>query len=114
MNKRIVFRNMEHSDIMENHANEQLHKVEDFLSHEPDPIYIDLFLEPSHVHAHHRVELNVKSPHYERTIHKEGPQFYQVLDHVIDVMYRALLDDKERRIDSLKQMGRHDEFKKQR
>ena len=30
MNKRIVFRNMEHSDVMEEYANEQLEKIVDF------------------------------------------------------------------------------------
>ena len=36
------------------------------------------------------------------------------LDRVIDVMYKELLNEKQRHIDEKKMRGRHDEFKKQR
>lgn len=115
--KRITFRHMEHSAAMEQHANQQLAKIEEFLSNEPTPIYIDLIFEPSHVHEHHKVELRVKTPHYElySTYEKQGMNFYEVLDHVIDVMYRELHEQKKRlKKDGPKTIGRHEEFKKQR
>jgi len=114
MNKRIVFRNMDHSDPIEAHAHQQLEKIVTFLENEPDPVTIDVYLEPSKVHSHHRVELRIKSPNYSRTSSYEGSEFYKVLDRVIDVMYHLLREDKEKRHDKLKQVGRHDEFKKQR
>ena len=114
MHKRITFRNMDHSSVMEDYANQQLAKVVDFLEHEESPRYIDLVLEPSKVHSHHRVELRIKSPNYERISNYEGTDFYDVLDRVIDVMYRELHEDKKRRNDHLKEVGRHDDFKKQR
>jgi len=116
MHKRITFRNMEHSEVMEDYANQQLKKIEEFLSNEPTPVYIDLVLEPSKVHEHHRVELRVKSPNYERisNYEHEGMDFYDVLDRVIDVMYRGLHEDKKRLNDKKKTAGRHDEFKKER
>ena len=114
MNKRITFRSMDHSDLIEQHANKQLAKVEDFLRNEPTPIYIDLVLEPSKVHAHNKVELRVKSPHYELYVTHEGPDFYAVLDHVIDVMYYDLHKQKQKEVDMRKQRGRHEDFKKQR
>jgi len=116
MHKRITFRNMDHSSVMEQYANQQLAKVEGFLENEPTPVYIDLIFEPSKVREHHRIELRVKSPNYDRISNYEyqGEDFYDTLDRVIDVMYNELHEDKKRRIDERKMQGRHDEFKKQR
>ncbi len=116
MNKKITFRDMTHSKMMEDHANQQLAKVEEFLSHENEPIFIELVFIPSKVHEHHKVEMLVKTPNYDEFVsyEKEGMPFYETLDHVIDVMYRNLHKAKERMIDERKQVGRHEEFKKQR
>lgn len=115
MNKRIVFRHMEHSDVMEKHANEQLEKIIQFLENDRGPVFIDLSLEPSKVHQHHRVDLHIKSADYNlnSAYEKEGLDFYQTLDHVIDVMYRQLLEAKRKRLDLAKERGRHEESKKQ-
>ena len=107
---------MDHSEILEKYANEQLAKVIDFLQNEPSPVFIELVFEPSKVNEHHHVELRVKSPDYDliSDYEYEGTAFYEVVDRVIDTMYRELLNAKQRRIDDRKQVGRHDEFKKQR
>lgn len=114
MHKRITFRNMTKSDSMEQYANKQLEKVEEFLANDRTPIYIDLIFEPSKIHAHHRIELRVKSPEYDRVSNFEGSDFYNVLDRVIDVMYHELREDKKKADDHRKMVGRHEEFKKQR
>lgn len=115
MHKRITFKGMEHSAPMEQEANKQLEKVEKFLLEEDrTPIYIDLVLEPSRVHSHHKIELRVKSPQYDRISNYEGPEFYLVLSRVIDVMYRELHEDKKRLDENKRMVGRHDEFKKER
>jgi ribosomal subunit interface protein len=116
MNKRIVFRNMEHSDIMEAHANEQLEKIINFLENDRGPVHIDLYLEPSRVHKHHRVDLHVRSAEYNRnaSYEHEGMDFYETLDHVIDVMYRELLEEKRKNIDKEKMRGHHDDVKRDR
>lgn len=116
MHKRITFRNMTHSGPMEDHVNEQLTKIEKFLSNEPTPIYIDMILEASKIHAHPRAELHVKTPHYDlmSEYEHEGVDMYDVIDRVIDVMYRQLHQKKEKETDRRKVRGRHDEFKKQR
>jgi len=107
---------MDHSDMMEEYANQQLEKVIEFLKNEPTPIYIDLIFEPSKVREHHRIELRVKSPHFDRISNYEyqGEAFYDTLDRVIDVMYKELHEDKKKHLDERKMVGRHDEFKKQR
>lgn len=116
MDKQITFRNMDSSDVMKEYANEQLAKIEDFLAEEPTPVYIHLVFEPSKFREHHRIELRVKSPNFEcySDYEHEGVPFYDVLDRVIDVMYRELLEKKKKMVDSRKWVGRKDEFKKQR
>lgn len=114
IHKRIVFRHMEHSDVLEHYANEQLAKIEDFLQNERTPIFIDLVMEPSKVHAHNRIVLRVTTPHYERVSDFEGADFYDTLDRVLDVMYQGLQEAKKDRVDHRKIIGRHDDFKKQR
>ncbi|NRB21273.1 HPF/RaiA family ribosome-associated protein [Candidatus Dependentiae bacterium] len=112
METKITFRNMEHSDPMEKHAQQQLEKVKTFLENEPTPVRIDLILEPSKVHSHHRIELRVKSPHYDVISNYEGSEFYKVLDRVIDIMYKRLHEEKRKRIDARKGIGRAENFKK--
>ena len=116
MNKRIVFRNMDHSDVMQEYAHGQLERIVTFLENDRGPVFIDLYLEPSTVHRHHRVELHVKSADYNlnSSYEHEGMDFYDTLDRVIDVMYRELHEKKRKNHDEEKIRGRHDEFKKQR
>lgn len=116
MHKRITFRGMDHSPVIEEHANKQLAKIEHFLENEPTPVYIDLVLEPSKTREHHFIELRVKSPHYDEISNYEhtGTDFYDVLDRVIDVMYRKLLTAKKKLVDKRKTVGRQDDFKAQR
>lgn len=116
MNKRIVFRGVPHSGPMEDHANQQLKKIEKFLENERSPVNIDLIFEPSKLRQHSRVELRIKTPHYDLVSHYEfeGTEFYDVLDRVIDVMYRRLHEEKDKHVEDRKMVGRHDEFKKQR
>lgn len=116
MDIKITFRHMDHSDVMEKYAYDQLAKITDFLQNERDPIFIELVFEPSKAREHHRVELRIKTPRYDKVSNyeKQGMQFYDVLDRVIDVMYRQLLEEKDKQECEKKMRGRHDEFKKQR
>ena len=75
---------------------------------ERTPIMIDLILEASHVHAHHRVELRVKTPHYDLIAHHEGPEMYQEIDRVTDKMVQEIRRAKERLVDEQK---KKDSFK---
>jgi ribosomal subunit interface protein len=115
MSKRIVFRHMDKSDAMEAYANDKLAKIEEFLANERSPVYIDLVFEPSKTREHHRIELRVKTPHYEKISDYEytGIAFYDVLDRVIDVMYRELHEEKRKQHDHEKKVGRQDDPKRQ-
>jgi ribosomal subunit interface protein len=107
---------MEKSDVMEQHIRDQLKKIEEFLSHDKEPITIHLALEPSKTREHHRIQLHVVTPHHDfmETYEHQGIPFYEAVDQAIDKMYFALRKEKERLIDERKWLGRHDEFKKQR
>lgn len=116
MDIKITFRHMEKSEPMEQHAYAQLEKIIEFLKSERPPIMIHLIVEPSKAREHHRVELLVKTPHYDLITHyeKQGMPFYETLDHVIDTMYRQLHEVKRERIESRKHVARADEFLKKR
>lgn len=105
MNKRILFRNMDKSDVMEQYANQQLEKIVKFLENERSPVNIDLTFEPSKLREHHKVELRVKSPSYDliSSYEYQGTAFYDVLDRVIDTMYRELREAKRERLDERKE-----------
>lgn len=102
MQKRIAFRGMESTPVLEEFANKHLEKVEKLLETERTPIWIDLVLEASTVHAHNKVELRVKTPNYELVAHHEGPEMYQEIDRVIDKMIQEIRRAKERRVDETK------------
>jgi len=114
METKFTFRHMDHSDVIKDYADRQLKKVLEFLSNEREPIYLDLIFSPSDVHAHHNVELLVKTPHYDLVAHREGPEFYDLIDKVVDIMYHNLHEEKRKAIDERKMRGRHEDFKKQR
>ncbi len=75
-----------------------------------------MILEPTKIHEHPRAELRVKTTHYDLISNYEytGVDLYDVIDRVIDIMYRQLLEAKKKENDQRKMRGRHDEFKKQR
>ncbi len=108
MNKRIAYRGIESTPVLEEFINSHLEKIEHLLEHEPTPVTIDVILEPSTVHAHHRVEIVVKTPHYDLVAHHEGPEMYQEIDRVTDKMIREIRKAKEKRID---QQKKGDSFK---
>jgi ribosomal subunit interface protein len=102
MNKRITYRGIESTPVLEEFINSHLEKVVKILEHEPTPIMIDFVLGASTVHAHHKVELRIKTPHYDLIAHHEGPEMYQEIDKVVDKMVREIRRAKEKRIDEKK------------
>lgn len=114
MNRRIVFRNMEKTNHMEEYCIEKIAKIEQFLENERTPITIDLVLEPSKIHSHHKIELRVNTPNFHKISMYEGPKFYEVLDRVIDTMYRELHKENDKNHERQREINRHDEVKKAR
>ena len=94
--KKITFRHMDATPDIKNYAEAALDRVMKALSHESSPIYVDLILTPGRPHAHHEVELLVKTPHYNIVCKETGPHFFQLLDMVSDIAYRKIHEEKER------------------
>jgi ribosomal subunit interface protein len=86
MTRRIAFRHIDSTPVLEEFANKHLDKLQKFLEHERTPVSIDLVLDAATVHAHHKAELRVKTPDYDLVAHHEGPDMYQEIDHVTDIM----------------------------
>ena len=105
MHKRITFRHMDSEQVMEKYVDQQLDKVVKFLNNEKSPVFIDVVLESGKIHAHHRVEVRVKSPNYDLVSHFEGPRMYDVIDEAIDRMYLELRKHKEKLVDKRKAGG---------
>lgn len=96
MQKRIVYKGMDSQPVLEEFANKHLEKIEKLLENQRTPVFIDLVLEASHVHAHHRVTLLVKTPDYDLVANHEGPEMYQEIDRVTDKMIHEIRRAKER------------------
>ncbi len=108
MNVRIFFHEMEHSVAIEKKAEELMQKIYTFLENEREPIYIHLTIQAGRPHAHHEVELRIKSPNYELMTKKEGPELYLLLNEVVDLMYAKL---HERKQEMIKEARKKDSYK---
>jgi ribosome-associated translation inhibitor RaiA len=114
MSRQVTFKNCDSSIVAQDRINAMLEKIDNFLRKEPTPIWMDIIIQPAKTKAHHEVEFLLKSPNYDLTIKKEGTHIYEVLENVIDLMYLRLREEKDRRIEDRKMVGRHEDFKKQR
>lgn len=98
MNKRIAFKNMEKSDVIEDFANKQLLKIEKFLEKERSPVSLDLVIEFAPVHAHNKIELRLNAPDYSLVAHHEGPDIIIEIDRVVDKMINEIRKAKDKRV----------------
>ncbi len=99
MNTRIVFRGMEHSQLLEDYAREALSKTDKFLSHEVDPIQVDMVLEAHKQHQHHKVEIRLKSKHHHVVMSHEGTDIYVVIDYVVKHVVEEIKKNKDKMLD---------------
>lgn len=96
MNTRIVFRGMEHSQLLEDYAREALSKTDKFLENEPDPVQIDVVLEAHKQHQHHKVEVRLKSKSHHIVMSHEGADIYVVIDYVIKHVIEEIKKNKDK------------------
>lgn len=102
MDKKVTFRGMDHSPVIEEYLDNALAKIENYLQNEREPIYLHVVLEAARTHHHHRVEARLKTPHFELYSDYEAPEMYKVIDRVCDVLYRELLNKKKELVDKRK------------
>lgn len=96
MSKRITFRHIEHTPVLDEHVNKHLEKIERLLTSEHTPIFIEFVIEGAPSHAHHSVDLRVKAPHFTLVAKHEGPDMYQEIDRVINTMAQEIIKAKEK------------------
>ena len=89
---------MPHSDGLEHHAKEKLQKIASLFKKTEDthPLSAELFLNAHTVHAHHEVELRIKSSHFNLTSHDSGEDMYVTIDNVVDKMVSQVKKEKEK------------------
>jgi ribosomal subunit interface protein len=96
MSKRITFRHIEHTPVLDQFANKQLEKVEKLLTGEHTPVFIEFVIVGAPNHAHHEVDLRVKTPHFELVAKHEGPDMYQEIERVTHTMAQEIIKAKEK------------------
>lgn len=115
MSKRVVFRGLEHSPVIEEHINNQLAKIDAFLSKERGPNDVSIAVEQHEKHAVNKVALHVRvtfnSDAHSQDIHvkKEGNELYRVIDETIDTAYRDLLNKKQEIVDDRRKQPKTNE-----
>ena len=97
MKKKITFRGMDHSPVVEEYVNKHLEKIEKFLKN-MSPVTLDVILEAARVHHHHRVEIRLKAPSIDLVSHNEAPELYLAIDKAIDKMAKEVARDKDKKV----------------
>lgn len=100
--KKITFRHMDPTPDIKNYADAALERVMHALEGERTPVDVHLIIEPGRPHAHHQVELLIKTPHYNVISKEEGPHPYQLLDRACDLACRKIHEQKKRLLDGKK------------
>jgi putative sigma-54 modulation protein len=98
MNIIINFHQMPHSEAIDTHARSRFEKVATLFkrSSENHPITAEFFLNAHPVHAHHEVELRVKSGALSLASHDTNPDMYAAIDSVIEKMVTQVKKEKEK------------------
>lgn len=99
MNIKITFRNIESSPVMEQYIQKNLEKVTRLLKREPSPINIEVTVDAEFVHHNNRVDILLKSPHYDLFVDHKGPDVYPLIDKVVETMAAEIIKNKDKRID---------------
>lgn len=97
---RIMFKNMNHSDVLEEYARKHLKKLEDLLVEtERSPIEVSLVLQGYPDHAHKDVEIVLGASDFKLVAHHSGPDFHHEIKHVIDTIIDELRKEKDKETD---------------
>ena len=80
MNRKLIFRGMDHSDALDKDMNAHIDKMAKYFKQEHEPITIDAILE-SHREKHYFiVEFRIQTPDYHIIAREEGASMYQLMN----------------------------------
>jgi ribosomal subunit interface protein len=100
MNKKLTFRHMDHSAVIEEYFYKHLSKIERFLEASArEPIFIEMLVEAHPVHAHNKVEIRLHAPNYHFIAYTEDPDIYKAIDQTIHKVHNDLTKAKEKLVD---------------
>lgn len=101
MNTKISFKNMPHSEPLEQHASQKLEKLKEYIKDADTvtPFNVELHLKANKLHPHHEAELLLKTPRFNLNASDKGTDMYIVIDNVIDKMVTIIKKEKEKRSD---------------
>ena len=99
MQVKITFHNMDHSDSLEAHVNQKLEKLQELLKEEELPQNVEVRLRSGSLHAHHEVEIYLKTKHFNLNVSDEGPEMYQVFDQANESMTKVVKKEKSKLLD---------------
>lgn len=99
----LVFRGMEHTDAIKDHVLKNVEKFKKYLGKEdPDATFVHVTLSGQINHDIYKVEIRVKSPHFNLIAERENHDMYPLIDEVVHIMERELKDAKEKMQDDIK------------
>lgn len=93
---RIAFKNMDHSNNIEEFALKKLEKIEKLMEIERPPFNINMVIEGYPTHAHNKVELIVDFANIHLFAHHEGNDIYQEIDIVTKKMLEEIVKAKDK------------------
>ncbi|MBP6870206.1 ribosome-associated translation inhibitor RaiA [Candidatus Babeliales bacterium] len=96
MHKRITFRSMARSEAIEKYIQKRIEKITKFFKREPQPIFMDVVLEPHREKHFFKVEFKVNTSHYNFIVQTEGLDMYMMIDNAISKMIKDITRRKER------------------
>lgn len=116
MNRKITFRGMDRSQVIEDHINKQLDKFNTFLDSENSPVSVALVLEAEREGHHYKVEIRLKSPNYDLVSHAPAhasvesdacQDVYAAINMAVDKMDHELRKAHRKMVDEKKSGGRN-------
>ena len=99
MDKRIVFKGMDHSTAVENFLNEKLVKAEKLLENEKGPIFFDVVMNTEHSNDLSDVEIRINGPHFSLVAHDQEREMYSAIEKTVDKMVKEINKMKKKRRD---------------
>ncbi len=93
---RISFKNIDHSDNIEQFALKKLEKIEKLMETERPPFKVDMVITGYPTRAHNRVELLVDFANVHLLAHHEGKDIYEEISIVAKIMVEEIVKAKDK------------------
>jgi len=101
MQIKISFKNMPHSDPLEQHTRQKLEKLHELLQANDGkpPFFVEFWLTANKLHPHHSAKLHLKTSLFDLNAHDEDTDLYVVIDNTIDKMVTLVRKEKSKQHD---------------